>query len=337
MLAAVQSRAATIDDVAKAAGVSPATVSRVVNGTRDVSPDRAARVRAAVAELGYQAFGPARALRLQATDVWAVIVADIENPFFTSIVRGIEDGGREHGFRVMLCNSDEDLRKEADYVDVAIAERMAGVAIARAAHRPAELDPLLDAGIAVVAVDRRPGGTKVDSVLVDNERGAAEATTHLIEAGATRIACITGPQRLSTSNERASGYRKALRHAGRTVDPSLIARTDFRETGGYKAMRELCSLPQPPDAVLVANNLMTVGALEALRDEGLSVPGDVRVVGFDDAPGAQLLQPSLRVVAQPSYEIGRRSAELLLTARSQPARPRQEVLLHPHLIVREST
>ena len=160
MLAAVQSRAATIDDVAKAAGVSPATVSRVVNGTRDVSPDRAARVRAAVAELGYQPFGPARALRRQATDVWAVIVADIENPFFTSIVRGIEDGGREHGFRVMLCNSDEDLRKEADYVDVAIAERMAGVVIAVASTRASKLDPLLDAGIAVVAVDRRPGGTQ---------------------------------------------------------------------------------------------------------------------------------------------------------------------------------
>ena len=116
-----------------------------------------------------------------------------------------------------------------------------------------------------------------------------------------------------------------------------MARTDFRESGGYKAIRELCSVPQPPDAVLVANNLMTVGALEALRDEGLSVPGDVRVVGFDDAPWAKLLQPSLTVVAQPTYEIGRRSAELLLSARSQPARPRQEVLLHPHLIVREST
>ena len=183
MLAAVQSRAATIDDVARAAGVSPATVSRVLNGTRDVSPDRAERVRAAVAELGYQPFGPARALRRQATDVWAVIVADIENPFFTSIVRGIEDGGREHGFRVMLCNSDEDLRKEADYVDVAIAERMAGVVIAVASTRASKLDPLLDAGIAVVAVDRRPVGHKVDCVLVDNERGAAEATSHLVEAG----------------------------------------------------------------------------------------------------------------------------------------------------------
>ena len=214
MLAAVQSRAATIDDVARAAGVSPATVSRVVNGTRDVSPDRAARVRAAVAELGYQPFGPARALRRQATDVWAVIVADIENPFFTSIVRGIEDGGRERGFRVMLCNSDEDLRKEADYVDVAIAERMAGVVIAVASTRASKLDPLLDAGIAVVAVDRRPAGGKVDSVLVDNERGAAEATTHLIEAGATahRVHHRSAP---SEHRERAT-HRIPTRAATRT-------------------------------------------------------------------------------------------------------------------------
>ena len=174
-------------------------------------------------------------------------------------------------------------------------------------------------------------------MLVDNERGAAEATSHLIEAGATRIACITGPPRLSTANERLAGYRRALRHAHIALDPPSWRAPTSARRGGYKAMRELCSLPQPPDAVLVANNLMTVGALEALRDEGLSVPGDVRVVGFDDAPWAKLLQPSLTVVAQPTYEIGRRSAELLLTARSQPARPRQEVLLHPHLIVREST
>ena len=337
MLAAVSIRAITIGDVATAARVSPATVSRVLNGTREVSPDRAARVRAAVAELGYQPFGPARALRGQATDVWAVIVADIENPFFTSIVRGIEDEGSEHGFRVVLCNSDEDPRKEAGYIDVAIAERMAGVVIAVASTRASRLEPLQDAGIPVVAVDRRPSGRTIDCVLVDNERGAADATRHLVEVGAQRIACITGPPRLSTATERLSGYRKALRQAGRSPDPSLVVRTDFRETGGYKAMRELCGLSDPPDAVLVANNLMTVGALEALRDQGLSVPGEMRVVGFDDAPWAKLLQPSLTVVAQPTYEIGRRSAELLVSARADPSRPRQEILLSPHLVVREST
>ncbi len=293
--------------------------------------------RAAVAELGYQPFGPARALRRQATDVWAVIVADIENPFFTSIIRGIEDGGRERGFRVMLCNSDENVRKEAEYIDVAIAERMSGVVIAVASTWASDLEPLRDAGIPIVAVDRRPVGRTIDCVLVDNERGAADATRHLIEVGASRIACITGPQRLSTATERVSGYRKALRRAGRAVDPTLVIRQDFREAGGYKAIRELCARPDRPDAVLVGNNLMTLGALEALRDEGLSVPHDMRVVGFDDAPWAKLLQPSLTVVAQPTYEIGRRSAELLLGARSEPARPRQEILLNPELIVREST
>ncbi len=336
MLAAVSSRATTISDVARAAEVSPATVSRVLNGTREVSSERAERVRRAVAELGYQPFGPARALRRQATDVWAVIVADIENPFFTSIVRGIEDGGREHGYRVMLCNSDENVRKEAEYIDVAIAERMAGVVIAVASTRASDLSPLRDAGIPIVAVDRRPVGRTVDCVLVDNEKGAFDATKHLVDVGASRVACITGPPRLSTATERVSGYRKALRQAGLPGDPSLVIRTDFREAGGYKAMRELCARADPPDAVLVANNLMTVGALEALRDEGLTVPGDMRVVGFDDAPWAKLLQPSLTVVSQPTYEIGRRSAELLLSARSQPGRPRQEILLSPHLIVRES-
>jgi LacI family transcriptional regulator len=326
-----------IKDVARAAGVSPATVSRVLNGTGKVSPDRAERVRAVVARLVYQPFSPARALRRQATDVWAVIVADIENPFFTLIVRGIEDRAHERGFRVMLCNSDEDLQKEAAYIDVALAERMGGVVIAVASARQSRLAPLLERGVPVVAIDRRPAGHDVACVLVDNKLGAPEATAHLIAAGAERIACITGPRRVSTANERLAGYEEALRAAGRPVDPSLVIREDFRPRGGYDAVQRLCSSAQRPDALFVANNLMTVGALRALRDLGLRVPDDVRVVGFDDAPWAALVQPPLTVVSQPAYEIGRIAADLLCEAREDPARERREVLLVPELIVRESS
>lgn len=326
-----------IKDVARAAGVSPATVSRVLNGTGKVSADRAERVRAVVAKLGYQPFSPARALRRQATDVWAVIVADIENPFFTLIVRGIEDEAHRRGFRVMLCNSDEDLQKEAAYIDVALAERMGGVVIAVASARQSRLAPLLERGVPVVAIDRRPAGYDVDCVLVDNRLGAAQATAHLIEAGARRIACITGPRRVSTANERLAGYEQALRAAGRPLEPALVVREDFKPGGGYDAIQRLCAGPDRPDAVFVANNLMTVGALRALRDLGLRVPQDVRVVGFDDAPWAALVQPPLTVVSQPAYEIGRIAAELLAEAREDPDRARRQVLLAPELIVRESS
>lgn len=328
---------ATIADVARAAGVSPATVSRVLNGTSEVSADRAERVRAAVAELRYQPFSAARALRRQLTDVWAVIVADVENPFFTSVVRGIEDAGRELGYRVVLCNSDEDLKKESDYIEVAITERMAGVVIAVASTRQSNLEPLLSRGVPVVAIDRRPAGGSVDSVLVDNRGGAAEATTHLIERGARRVACITGPRRVSTATERLAGYKDALAAAKRPFDESLVKREDFRQAGGYEAVASLFRQRERPDALFVANNQMAVGALQALQDLDVRVPDDVAIVSFDDAPWATLIRPQLTVVAQPTHEIGRAAAELLATAKNHKGGPPREVVLAPKLIIRESS
>jgi LacI family transcriptional regulator len=326
----------TIADVARRARVSPATVSRVLNGTTEVATDKVERVRRAVTELNYQPFSPARALRRRVTDVWAVIVADVENPFFTSVVRGLEDAARERGFRVVLCNSDEDVAREADYIDVAIAERMSGVVISVASTRQSRLDPLLESGIPVVAIDRRPLGHTVDCVLVDNELGAREATAHLIDIGARRIACITGPKRISTAKERYAGYAGALADARRRVDPALVVWSDFRVDGGYAAARQLCAR-RPPDAMFIANNQMTVGALSALRDLGCRVPDDVAVVGFDDAPWATLIEPQLTVVAQPTREIGRAAAQLLSTKASSGGRRRRDVVLPPTLIVRGSS
>lgn len=328
-------RVVKIVDVAEAAGVSPATVSRVLNGNGRVSPDRAALVRAAADRLGYQPFGPARALRQQLTRVWAAIVADIENPFFTSMVRGMEDVARAEGHRLVLCNSDEDLDKEASYIDIAIAERMAGVVIAVASTTDSDLEPLLARRVPVVAVDRRPRQSGVDTVLVDSRLGAEEATSHLLAAGARRVACITGPTRLSTATERLEGFRDAHARVRRPVDRSQVRRADFRQSGGYRAASSLLDSADPPDALFVANNLMTVGALHALRERGLRVPADVAVVGFDEAPWTTLVSPQLSVVSQPTYEIGREACQLLANAGAASG-PRHLVLT-PELIVRESS
>lgn len=325
---------ASISDVARRAGVSPATVSRVFNGTKYVAPELEARVRAAVAELGYEPYGPARALRQRRVRVWAVIIADVENPFFTSVVRGIEDVAYAEGYRLVLCNSDEDLSKESEYLDIAIRERMAGVVIAAASTSESDVGRLTRAGIPVVAIDREVAGGKVDSVMVDNRGGAYEATAHLIEAGWSRVACIVGPTRVSTSNERLEGYRRALADAGRRSERSLVRRADFRVEGGYKAARSLLELPHPPDALFVANNLMTLGALQAIQDLGLRVPDDIGIVGFDDSPAADLLRPRLTVVAQPTYEIGRVAGELLLAGDDHSPQHR---VLEPQLVVRESS
>jgi LacI family transcriptional regulator len=330
---------AKIGDVARAAGVSSATVSRVLNGTSTVSPARAERVLQAVAELGYQPFGPARALRQQLTRVWAAIVADIENPFFTAMVRGIEDEARDRGYRLVLCNSDEHLDREAAYIDVAIAERMAGVVISAASTSESTFEALLERGIPVVAVDRIPERHRhdIDSVVVDNELGARLATAHLVEEGARRIACITGPTRVSTAGERLAGYRAALAEAGMASDSTMVKRADFKEPGGYQATQALLAGPpgDRPDALFVANNLMTLGALHAVHEAGLRVPEDVAIVGFDDAPWTPFTSPALTVVAQPTYEIGLRAAELLATAGD--AEGSRHVVLDPTLVVRRSS
>jgi LacI family transcriptional regulator len=331
----VSSGPATIADVARAAEVSPATVSRVLNGTSAVSEARAARVREAAERLGYRPFEPARALRRQRTQVWAAIIADIENPFFTAMVRGIEDVARAEGFRLVLCNSDEDLDKEAAYIDVVIAERMSGLVIAVASTDDSSLQPLLDRGVPIVAVDRRPLDERVDSVVVDNRAGAADATEHLLANGWQRVACITGPTRVDTANQRLDGYRDALRARGIPIDRSLVRRADYKEDGGYRATSSLLESAEPPDAVFVANNPMAVGALRSFADHGRTAPDDIGLVAFDDSPWTTLTKPSLSVVAQPAYEIGQSAARLLSTA--DPDHPARHLELSPTLVVRESS
>jgi LacI family transcriptional regulator, galactose operon repressor len=327
---------ATIGDVARVAGVSPATVSRVLNGTSRVAADKAERVRRAAEQLDYQPFGPAQALRQQRTRLWTVIIADIENPFFTAMVRGVEDIAVANGYRVVLCNSDEDPTKEAAYVDMAVAERSAGVIIAVASTKDSRLEPLLDQRIPVVAVDRQPLRAGIDSVLVDNRLGAEEAIDHLIATGHRRIACITGPTRVSTANERLAGYKQSFSRHGLAVDQALIRRTNFKQDGGHRAARSLLKDRRKPDALFVANNLMTLGALEAVREVGLDIPGQISLVGFDDAPWTGLTDPPLTVVAQPNYDMGRRAAELLLSSHDEGAASRH-IVLAPTLLVRQST
>jgi LacI family transcriptional regulator len=327
---------ATIQDVARRAKVSAATVSRVLNGNGNVDPVLVRRVRDAVRALGYQPNGVARNLRRRESTLWAVIVPDVSNPFFTSMVRGVEDAAQGSGYSVVLCNSDEDLDKEAGYIAAAAAERMAGVIISPASTRDTDATPLLDLGIPVVAVDRRLADTSADTVMVDNERAAEEATEHLIDMGYRRVACITGPSQAMTASERLAGYHQALQRRGLPLQPSLTRQADFRERGGYEAMASLLS-DATPDAVFVANNLMTIGALECLVHHGIEVPREIGVVGFDEIPWADLVRPTLSTVAQPTYEMGKTAGQLLTMRRVSPGKPGETVILRTTLNVRASS
>ncbi|SCL23376.1 transcriptional regulator, LacI family [Micromonospora rhizosphaerae] len=326
----------TIYDVARHAQVSPATVSRVLNGRASVDPVMAERVQQAMRELSYRPNAVARNLRLNQTSLWAVIISDIGNPFFTSMVRGVEDVAQKAGFSVALCNSDEDPEKESRYVAAALAQRMAGVIISTSG-RASVINKLVEAEIPVVAIDRQLRGVNLDTVLVDNTHGAEMATAHLLDGGYRRVACITGPRRISTAAERLRGYQQALRSRGIRPADRLIRFADFREEGGYQAMASLLDETEPPDAVFATNNLMTVGAMECLVDRGVEVPARFGVVGFDDIPWAHLVKPSLTTVSQPTYDVGRTAALLLTERITNPTKTPSTVTLRTGLQVRESS
>jgi LacI family transcriptional regulator len=326
----------TIRDVAALAGVSPATVSRAINGSTSVEAGLVERVRAAAMSLDYRPNAAARNLRRSSTTLWAAIVSDVENPFFTSLVRGIEDVAQEAGFSVVLCNSDEDPAKEAAYISAVRSEQMAGVLISPSGSSEG-LTALTQAGIPTVCIDRVVPGRTTDAVLVDNEEGAFQAVHHLAENGYRRIACVTGPRRVSTADQRLAGYRRALKVAGLPADRTLVRHADFREAGGLAAMASLLDAPEAPDAVFATNNLMAVGVLDCLAERGMRTPEDVALVGFDEIPWARLVRPSISTVTQPTYELGRVGAQLLLERIASPGRPPVTVTLRTELRVRDSS
>jgi LacI family transcriptional regulator len=313
------------------------TSARILNGKRDVGDELRHRVLTAVAELGYRPNGAARSLRTRAAMVLGVIISDVTNSFFTAVVRGAEDKAQQAGYSVVLANADEDLRKEARYLEVAAAEQMAGVLLSPASSRQNSIEVLLERGIPVVTIDRRLATAAVDSVTVNNHQAAREATQHLIGQGCRRVGIIAGPAQITTGATRLAGYRAALRAADRDNDQTLTAYGNFRTDGGYAAARKLLQLPQPPDGLLISNDLMTIGALQAIAEAGLSIPDDIAVVGFDNASWATAFRPPLTVVTQPTYEIGEVATDLLLRRVSGEQFPPRHVVLRAKLVERESS
>jgi LacI family transcriptional regulator len=286
--------------------------------------------------LDYHPNRVARSLRVRMTRTVGLLLSDIQNPFFTSVVRGVEDVLQSAGFTLMLCNSDEKLEREQHYLRTLRAEGAAGLIVAPSHDDAKAYKSLLDAHIPFVAIDRTPSGFRGDTVTVANRDGAQAAVEHLLALGHRRIALVAGPPHLSTAEERRAGYTAALAGYGIDVDPSLVEVADFRQAGGFEAMLRLLDRGRGATGVLVCNNLMTLGALQALHERGLRIPSDTAVVGFDDMPWATALQPPLTAVAQPTYDVGARAAYLLLERFRNPERAAQHVVLPTSLMVRAS-
>lgn len=331
----------TIKEVARRAKVSVGTVSNVLSGTSAVSPELKTRVERAILQLKYHPNHFARSLKSQRSNTLAIVISDITNPFFPLVVRGAEDAASRHGYLLTIFNTDDQLAREQQIFAVLRTRRVDGVlvVVSPESGEGTHLAETIAAGIPVVCLDRVPRHVKVDSVLVDNVKGAAICVRHLIAMGHKRIGVISGPRTLQTSRDRLDGYRAAVREARISYDAALVREGDFRFESGYRLAKDLCLDHPRPTALFALNCTMGMGAYKAIQELSLSCPGDVALAVFDDVPGGDVFRPQLTVVSQPAYEIGYRAADLLiqrLANRIAPGEP-VAITLDPELKVRQST
>src|SRR5450759_2049469 len=325
---------ASIKDVAKAAGVSTATVSRVLTNGLHVRPELRERVMAEVERLGYRPNLVARSLRSQQSTTIGLIVSDIRNPFFTSISRAVEDTAYEQGFSVMLCNTDEQPEKESIYLHLMQDTGVAGVIISPTQQITANFTGS-NFPSPVVIVDRSIPNGDVDSVLLDNVDAAYRLTTHLIEQGYRRIGALCSE--MSTGLERQTGYEKALRAHGLAPKAEYIKYVPPKMEAGYVTALKMIDAPEPLDALFTVNSILAAGALQAIQERNLSMPDDIALVTFDETTWTSLVQPAITLIAQPTYEIGKTAAELLLQRVVDPSRPTRQAILKGQLLVRGSS
>src|SRR6266487_3322691 len=320
----------SIKDVAEAAGVSTATVSRALSNGLHVRSEVRERVMAAVRRLGYRPNLVARSLRSQQSNTIGLIVSDVRNSFFTSISRAVEDVAYEQGFSVFLCNTDEDPEKEAIYLNLQRDENVAGVIFSPTRQSIANLN------FPLVVIDRSIPNSDADVVVLDNIEAAYRLTTHLIENGYQRIAALCG-EMSTTGLERRAGYEKALRAHGLALPAEQVKYIQPKLEAGYAATLKQLAAAEPPDAIFTTNNLLGAGALKAIRESNLTIPDDIALVTFDETTWTSLVQPSITLIAQPTYEIGKTATELLLQRIADPNRPTRQVILKGQLLIRGSS
>jgi len=328
----------TIRDVAERARVSTMTVSRVINNSGYISQEARERVEAAIAELGYVPNTLARSLRFKSTKTLALVLTDITNPFFTTLARGVGDVANKHGFNVIFCNTDESESEQAEQLKALVQKRVDGVLLVPACSSGEAVAFLQDQKVPVVVLDRRVSDCSVDSVRCDSEEGAYQLVKLFLDLGHRRIGVLSGPERVSTAQDRVAGYRRAITEAGLEIDADLICYGSFTQAGGYEMTQKILTLPMRPTALFAGNNFIAVGIYQAIREAGLRVPEDIAMVAFDDLPVSITIEPFFTVAAQPAYEMGRRATELLLKRlggeRSETA---QEIVLPVEVIVRRSS
>jgi LacI family transcriptional regulator len=313
------------------------TVSRVINNSGYVSDGTRSKVEAAIDELGYipNMLGPS--LRFRQTNTLALVLADITNPFWTIVSRGVEDAAQEKEYSVILCNTDENLKKQDQYLTMLLKRRIDGILFVPADDRVESVELIQQQNVDVVVLDRCIAGADVDVVRGDSFGSAYKLTQHLIELGHENIAILSGPRNIFTSTERVTGFRQAVTEASLEQNFDNVYWGSFRQNPGDSARQALQSSPQYT-AFIAVNNFIAYSALQVFAQEGLQVPANISLVTFDDFPASINPKPFLTEAVQPAYEMGFQAARLLL-ARLQNEGPedRQEIVLPTEILIREST
>lgn len=326
----------TMRDVAKKAGVAPITVSRVINNSGYIRDETRRKVEQAIADLEYVPNSLSQSLRFKKTNMIALMVSDITNPFWTTLTRGVEDACMGGGMNVILCNTDENAEKQENYINVLLQRQTDGFLLVPAGGEPAVAKRIQKRGVPVVVIDRQVPGVDVDIVRSDSEGGAYILTRHLLERGHRRIALLSFSTSISTARQRQAGYEKALAEYGLPIDAGLIRHGRPRGDSGYMmTMEAMASMNPRPTAIFTANNFIAIGALNALHDLGIRVPEEISVVSFDEMPYAT--EPFVTVAAQAPYELGMTAAQMLMSIISGEEAPgNRDIVLPVELIERRS-
>lgn len=328
--------AATITDVAQRAGVGASTVSRVISGDGYVAPATRQRVLDSAKELGYVSNRVARSLRTRSTRTLGLLIADVENPFYAVIAKNVESAAKAAGYHVMLCNDNDNAVEEREYLGILEGLGVDGLILTPTARNRANLDRLWEKGLSIVQIDRKVPGLRVDTVLADNEGGAAAAVDHLVGHGHREIGIIAGPGDVMTGRRRLNGFRSAMKRHGLSVPETRIQRGSFHRDHAVQSARELLERPDRPSAIFAANNILAEGCIVAAENLGLRIPDDVSLVAFDDMPWMTLMSPKITALRQPVADMARAATDLVLQRLQDSSREPTTVVFQPQLVARQS-
>lgn len=327
---------ATIYDIAREAGVSIATVSQVINGKGKISEKRRAEIMEIMERLHYQPSAIAAALTGKQTYTLGLLVPDISNPYFAELARAVEDRSRQLGYSVVICSTDNKDERVERYLNLLQQKRVDGMMIGTGIDNAEILSPLLQQSIPVALIARHMPSLSVHTVTIDDILGGRLAAEHLLELGHTRVAVLSEPSKVSSSQERVRGFREALIKAGYTLEPNQIRESAADLSSAKKEALLLLGEIDHPTGLFCCNDIQAIGALQAAKDLGLRVPEDVSIIGFDNTILASVTSPPLTTVAQPIEDLGHRAVDLLIEELKDERKEPQKIVLKPELVIRDS-